>query len=330
MSFGKATDLLRLAMTASGRRGVCLAEIEAEYGCVRRTAQRMIEALQQVFPQTEHYIGDDGRHFWRIPARAIATLLSPTADELAALSMAIAELERAGAAPEAGKLRELDRKVHALIPPESGPRLATDEEALLEAMGYAARPGPRPRANPEVDDAIAQALKGPLHLKIAYRSRAEEKAYERTVAPYGLLLGARRYLVARDVSKTDSKLRHYRVEDIISATPLESTFEIPEDFVFSSYAQRAFGSYYEDTEYEEVVWRFSPAAAERARRFVFHPSQQLAEEADGSLTVRFTASGHLEMCWHLYSWGNAVEVLAPPPLAALVNSHRRTDFAALP
>lgn len=330
MSFAKATDLLRLAMSASGRRGICLAEIEDEYGCVRRTAQRMIEALQQVFPQTEHYVGDDGRHYWRIPARHIAQLLSPTADELAALSLAISELKRIGAGPEARKLSDLDRKVHALVPPESGARLATDEEALLEAMGYAARPGPRPRANPSVDEAIAEALKGPLHLAITYQSRAEDVPSERTVAPYGLLLGARRYLVAQDTAKGDGKLRHYRVEDIIEARLLDTTFEIAESFKFDEYAARAFGSYYEDKEYQDVAWRFTSKAAERARRFVFHPSQTLCEEPDGSLVVRFKASGHLEMCWHLYSWGDAVEVLQPPALAALVNNHRRADFAALP
>jgi predicted DNA-binding transcriptional regulator YafY len=46
--------------------------------------------------------------------------------------------------------------------------------------------------------------------------------------------------------------------------------------------------------------------------------------------VRFKASGHLEMCWHLYEWGNSVEVLAPPALAQLVHEHRRSDFPSLP
>ena len=48
------------------------------------------------------------------------------------------------------------------------------------------------------------------------------------------------------------------------------------------------------------------------------------------LLVRFQASGHLEMCWHLYSWGDAVEVVAPDGLAAMVRDYRRADFAALP
>lgn len=58
-----------------------------------------------------------------------------------------------------------------------------------------------------------------------------------------------------------------------------------------------------------MVWRFSPAAAPHARRFVFHPTQRVEEESDGSLFVRFQASGHLETYWHLYTWGKSVEML---------------------
>ena len=330
MSFGKAVDLLRLAMMASGRTGVCLADLEAEFGCVRRTAQRMIEALQQVFPATDHYVGDDGRHYWRLPARAIAALVSPTADELAAMSTAIAELDLLGLSSEASKLRTLDRKVRALVPPEAGRRLAVDEEALLEALGYAARPGPRPLINEEVDEAISTCLKGPFHTRIEYKSRLDEKPVARTVAPYGLLLGARRYLVAKDLAKDDGRLRHYRVEDIRAAEQLPTSFEIPETFKLADYAQRAFGSYHDEREFGQVVWRFAPEAAEHARRYLFHPTQETHELSDGSIIVRFRASGHLEMCWHLYSWGQCVEVLEPPALAAMIAHHRRSDFPGLP
>ncbi|ATE64596.1 helix-turn-helix transcriptional regulator [Rhizorhabdus dicambivorans] len=330
MSFGKAVDLLRLAMMSTGRRGVCLADVEAEFGGVRRTAQRMIAALQEAFPATEHHVADDGRHYWTLPARAIAPLLSPSADELVAMAAAITELERAGMGSEAGQLRTLSRKVRALVPPEKGTRLAVDEEALLEAMGYAARPGPRPSANSQIDEAISHALKGPFHLAVDYRARTEAAPSTRTIAPYGLLLGARRYLVGIDLARTDGRLRHYRVEDISRAEPLESSFDYPEDFNLADYAQRAFGSFHDDREYGEVIWKFAPAAADRAQRFLFHPSQRSEILDDGSLVVRFEASGHLEMAWHLYSWGSSVEVLAPSALAAMVHPYRRGDFPALP
>lgn len=116
MSFGKAVDLIRLAMMATSRQGITIGEVEEEFGGVRRTAQRMLSALEEAFPATERFVGEDGRHHWRLPARAIAPLLSPSADELVALGAAEVELERAGMASEAGQLRSLERKVRALIP----------------------------------------------------------------------------------------------------------------------------------------------------------------------------------------------------------------------
>ena len=129
MSFAKAVDLLRLAMMATSRQGVCLSDVEAEFGGVRRTAQRMIAALEEAFPATEHYVGDDGRHYWRLPSRAVAPLLSPSAEELVSLRSAISELERVDMNGEANQLRSFERKVRALIPSDRTLRLATDEEA---------------------------------------------------------------------------------------------------------------------------------------------------------------------------------------------------------
>ena len=51
-----------------------------------------------------------------------------------------------------------------------------------------------------------------------------------------------------------------------------------------------------------------------------HPDQLLEKQPDGSIIVRFRAGGQLEMCWHLYTWGANVEVIAPASLCKLMNS----------
>ena len=331
MAFAKAQELLRLAMLATRRRGVSLAEIEEEFACSHRTAQRMTESLEAAFPQSMRDTDDERRARWTMPVRAVAPLLTPTAEELAALSTAIAELDVQGMAAEATTARRLERKVRALIPPEAGTRLAVDEEAILEALGHAARPGPRPASSSSVDEAIYEALKGPFQLRILYRRRRQDAPSERVVAPHGLLLGVRRYLVARDTAKPASAhLQHYRVEEIHEAEVLPASFELDDGFNIRRHAEKGFGSYESRAEHGQVMWRFRPEAAEQARRYVFHPTQTLEELEDGSLVVSFEASGHLEMCWHLYSWGDAVEVLAPDALRDMIADHRRADFAALP
>jgi predicted DNA-binding transcriptional regulator YafY len=330
MSFGKAVDLLRLARMASGHVGITLSDIETGFGVVRRTAQRMTDALVQAFPDTEDYVDPEGRKRWRVPRRRVAEFFAPTPDELATLELACTTLEHQGLPTEAGRLRSLRETIKILTPDKRHARLEADEEALLEAMGHAARPGPRPASDPAVDQAIAEALKGPFTLDFLYRSHQDAAAMQRRVEPYGLLLGARRYLVARDPSKPDGRLRHYRVEDIERAKVTDIWFAREEGFSLDAYARRAFGVFLNEEEFGEVVWKFTARAAPHAARFRFHPDQISEAQSDGSLVVRFSACGYLEMCWHLYAWGDQVEVLAPPALAAMVAGHRRSDFPGFP
>jgi predicted DNA-binding transcriptional regulator YafY len=102
------------------------------------------------------------------------------------------------------------------------------------------------------------------------------------------------------------------------------------DFDIEIYSTFAFGSYFSETEHGLVRWRFTPRAAPVAREFVFHPTQVLTDMDDGSLHVEFTASGWVEMAWHLVSWGDAVEVLEPPQLVDILEQVRRGKIKVLP
>jgi predicted DNA-binding transcriptional regulator YafY len=51
---------------------------------------------------------------------------------------------------------------------------------------------------------------------------------------------------------------------------------------------------------------------------------------DGTLIVEFTASGWVEMAWHLIIWGNDVEVLEPHPLIEILEQVRRGAVEVLP
>jgi len=166
-------------------------------------------------------------------------------------------------------------------------------------------------------------------LEIDYSGAQDASPRSRTVEPYGVLFGMRCYLIARE-SENGAAYRHFRLDRISHAALMPNSFVRDPGYDLAAHSARAFGSFHSDAEYGPVVWRFAPLAADVARDFVFHPDQQVETEADGSLTIRFTAGGWLEMAWHLYQWGDAVEVIAPPELRAMVDAHRRSDFPALP
>lgn len=331
MSYNKAEQLIELATLAASRHmGITIDDVIQEFGGVQRTAQRMLRALERRFPDTESFFDDEGRKRWRLRPASLRDLITLSAEETASLDLAAEALNRSGSDVEADHLRSLKRKILALVPRSQVARLETDHEALLEAQGLAARPGPRPRVDPEIASAVAEAIKACRVLDIRYRSRMDQRAKRRQLAPYGILSGLRRYLVARDLDASDDVPRLFRFEAIQSTRLMAKSFERPQDFDVRRFASRAFGTYQNDQEYGEVVWRFVPAAADHARNFEFHPDQRVEEQPDGSLLVCFHAAGHLEMCWHLYAWGDKVEVISPKALRDLCHSYRRGDFAAMP
>ena len=69
---------------------------------------------------------------------------------------------------------------------------------------------------------------------------------------------------------------------------------------------------------EEVVLRFAGDAAAEAANWCFHPTQTVDVQPDGSTVVRFCAAGRMEMCLHLFGWGDAVDILAPAGLRAML------------
>lgn len=203
-----------------------------------------------------------------------------------------------GAWNEVRELKGLRDRILAAMPGSHARRVEADAEALLEAYGFASRPGPKVRGSTDLLGVVAEALKGPHRLTIAYAG-GRDPWRERQLEPHGMLLGTRRYLVAREAGG-DGRMLHFRPDRIVNARLEATSFQRDPRFNLTEHAARAFGSYHAAHEYGEMIWRFAPTAASIAQEFTFHPAQEMTAEPDGSLTVRYNASGHLEMAWHLY------------------------------
>jgi predicted DNA-binding transcriptional regulator YafY len=331
MSFAKAEQLLELAsMVAGHRMGVTLDDVIERFSCSYRTAQRMISALEGSFPDVLSYTDQEGRKRWRLEGGHFRDLMNLTSDELAALDLAVDQFKQAGMDFEVRELRRLKDKILALVPRQTKVRIETDHEALLEARGFIARPGPRPKADEDILNAMTKAIKSCCILEIIYSSNRDLTPRVRKIAVYGLLYGSRHYLVGKQIDSDSDHLRTYRLDNILSAKVTDESYSIPESFDLHEFANRSFGVYQNDSEYGEVIWKFDPQAAKNAKSYLFHPDQSLEETSDGSVIVKFKASGLLEMCWHLYSWGDHVEIIQPEQLRIMVQDYRRADFPAMP
>jgi len=307
MRLEKTVSVLTLARALAGNfEGLTLDEMAALVNMSRRTAERMRDAVEAAFGPLER--DDDGRKVrFRLAARGLGNFASaPTAEELTELENAARALEAAGNEARAKILRSLGRKIGASLREADRRRLSVDVEAQLRAEAFACLVGPRPLADPAVMGKLREALLAGRMVKFDYGSPPRW----RKVVPYGLLFGPRAYLVARVRSRGAPVL--FRLDEIHGLEVLNEPGAPPPDFDLQAYAERSFGVFQEAP--QEVVLRFAPSAAPDARAFLFHPTQTLSDEPDGSLTVRFRAGGLLEIAHHLMTWGPSVTIVAPKAL----------------
>ncbi|HEY8571056.1 helix-turn-helix transcriptional regulator [Phenylobacterium sp.] len=312
MRHEKGARLLELArLLASTAEGLTLDEIADRLGVGRRTAERMRDAVREVFPALEEVDDPPTRRF-RIPSGLDGLFQAPTAEELAALGTAADTFANQGASARAQALRSLEQKVLSATRAAARRRLAPDLEALLQAETIAVQAGPRPFEDEAVLSGVREALKAGSTLAFRYEG-GSTPGRVREVHPYGILFGRANYLVA---GEGEGGPRNWRLDRLADVTVTGRPARRPEGFSLQDYADESFGIYQDDT--EDVELRILPQSAEGALRWRFHSDQVLEKQADGSVIVRFRASGMRELAWHLFTWGDQVQILKPQRLKDLI------------
>jgi predicted DNA-binding transcriptional regulator YafY len=315
MRYGPAENLFRLARLLAGTRtGLTLDEMAGELAVGRRTAERMRDTLMAMFPQMESQDDETWVRRWRLPGSALIGVVAPRPEAVVAIETAARECEVHGNIDRAGLLREAATMLRATMQPDALRRAEPDIAALMEAEGIAMRPGPRPIIATGVLPTLRRAILGMQLVAVRYASPGADEPATRLLCPYGLLCGGRGWLVGHVDWLPEMRL--WRLDRIVSADLLDRGFQRREEFDLAAYAAQSFGVFQEEP--IDVMLRFAPEASEDAAGWMFHPTQSVEREVDGALIVRFRAGGVQEMCWHLFTWGTAVTIVAPDSLRTMM------------
>lgn len=284
--------------------GVSLKDIMERYGVSLRTAIRMKDAIAKKYPQLQELPGKYNTKLWKLPKGTAKEMISFSLDEVHALQTAI-KLMQANHILDYSYLDSMLYKVKSLMGSEAVTRIEPDAEALLEAEGYALRPGPRIKVKKEFIEKLRLAVIAYRTVLMKYQSKSGEKNY--MVDPYGFLYGNKHYLIAWDHYK-----RKMCTFDLNKVQDLEidvNYFARDPKFSLHKFAEQSFGVYQEEP--FDVEWLFDKEVADSAAQYIFHPTQNMRRNRNGTLTVKFRAGGAREMDWHLYTWGNHVKVIKP-------------------
>lgn len=313
MRFDRAALVLELARRmAASAEGLTMEDMMRETGTARRTAERIRDAVVALFPQAEE-VSDPPYKRWRIRGGLSAFEQAPTAEELIELTRAAQGLRATGEPARAEALESLERKLKSAVRSTTLNRLAPDLEALVRAETLAVQAGPRATADEVVLAEIRQAVLAGQPLGFIY-SRPGAEARRRVMTPCGLMFGRANYLVAAE--RETGAIKTFRL-DRMSAVKAEPGVAVPPaDFDLQVFAGQSFGIYQDAI--EDVVLRITPEGAAEAKGWRWHPTQSVEDQADGSVEVKFRASGMRELAWHLFSWGEQVEIVAPARLKTVM------------
>jgi proteasome accessory factor B len=170
-------------------------------------------------------------------------------------------------------------------------------------------------------EAITRAWADRRRVTIQYRA-ASGALTERVICPYFLEVSRSEpasYVIAHDDLR--GALRTFKLERVVAAEMLDSSYTIPPDF--DPYVHLAASWGVMDEVEVEVRLRFAPAVAARVKESVWHHSQSIVDGADGGCELTMRVGGIREVRAWVLGWGGDVEVLAPPALREEVREHAR-------
>ena len=327
MAYEKTFDLLDLAIwMQSDRQGVSLQDIIQRFKVSRRTAERMRNMILLRFPQAVEEIGENNTKRWYIPQGTLKDFIQFNADEIAVLETAKAIFQRQELTNKVQIIEKLICKMKANIKPDVLRKILPDAEALIESEMFVCRPGPKLNINQDIIKTIQQAILECHRIKISYFHEHSKKVSHTVLDPYGFLYGERNhYLVAHHSDNYFGNEVHlFKLINIKEVEITSDILTIVPEFNLQEYAKQSFGAFHEEP--FDVEWLFDKDVADEASKYIFHPSQKFSRNKDGSLTLRFKAGGWQEMDWHLYTWGEHVQVIKPKNWYRKNRKSTRVDF----
>jgi predicted DNA-binding transcriptional regulator YafY len=163
---------------------------------------------------------------------------------------------------------------------------------------------------------LADAVLHHQQLRIRYWTASRDAESERIIDPYHLAcIDGAWYLIAwchrRNSTRTFAPAR------IREISPTGQTFAPPADFHIADYFDGTFKVVSESHQpMQKVRLKFAASAGKYIREKIFHPTQKLTANPDGSVLLELSLRSLIEVRRWVLSWGSECEVLEPAALRA--------------
>ena len=291
----------------TSRYGKSVSDLAKDLDCHQRTVYRDLHALEEAgFPLYNEE--ENGKNLWYLLDSAKKPMpMTFELPELMALYFGSDVLKVLKGTVFYDSLESFLNKVKSSIPPGSEKYLTRVEKSLHT------RPGPYKDYSmaSDVIEQINDAVIEKKVIEVIYYTMSRKKSRQRKVAPYKIWFhDGGFYLIGH--CKWRDGIRIFAVDRIKKIHLTDETFEVPEEFDVDAFMRSSFGVYHGKP--EKVKLHFSADIAEYIKEKIWHESQKLHDNPDGSVLFEADVACTKEFKAWVMRWGAKAIVLEPEEL----------------
>jgi predicted DNA-binding transcriptional regulator YafY len=306
--YSQAARLHDLIRILEARYGATVPELVDECQVDRRTIYRDLQALEESGYPLIKERQVDGHVLYRfITGFSKIPPITFSLEELMTLYFCRGQLDFLQGTPFQDDLDAIFTKLRSNLPPRSVAHL----ERIAEASSPRLHGFKDYSHHYQLLDDLRQALLRQQSCIIDYKP-AKRKVEQYQIDPYTLLFYKNGLYIGGYAYKRDD-LRLFAIERIEGLKVLETRFELPEEYRVEQLTGSAFGLI-DDAEVIDLELMFGAEIAHLIEERIWHPQQKIEKNSDGSLILKFQASGESEILAWIASYLPFVQILAPESL----------------
>lgn len=305
---------IRILELIQGRRGWNLTSLAQELNCGERTVRRDLEALELAGVPWHR---DSTDNSIRVPGSFRFPVTHLTPDDAMGLAVATAITSSPGLNVGSGSRPTLE-KVAAAAGEETVKLFdAADELVSVLCLNLADHSRHRDQLR------TAQwALLKHKQLEGQYLSPYDPAPTRLALHPYRICLVRQAwYLVGCPLPEKQPKT--YRIARFKSLRTVDAPAVVPAGFSLTEYMGNAWTVYRGDRSYDVRIL-FTTEAAPLVQETIWHHTQAVQQNQDGSAVLSFTVDGLNEIVWWVLGWSGRAKVLDPPELREMVLNQLET------
>ena len=282
------------------------------FGMARRTIQRDIEFMRDRFHAPLEFDSVRNGYYYSDPTYRLS-LFETTEGELVALLVSAQVMDQYRGTPFEQDLRKALAKISRSLPD-------TIKVPLDELSNYlSVLPRVQTTYDPDIFRVLVAAVCHARQVSIVYWTACRNETLTRTVDPYDLVLAPDDDWCLIGHCHLRNATRLFKVQRVRSAEETGECFRRPAGFKAKEYTAESFGTIRGDGDFQ-VVLRFTKEYAGRIAEKLWHASQVIEPQLDGTLILRLHVNDLREIKRWVMFWGAECEVLEPRELSAMVVS----------